>query len=191
MGRQGLACQGWLSPAVQQGHQQFRRGSELQTKQLTLKSAGDRPGWGLGARQLDFPFILFFLPLARVSSTWFPHSVVTQFLGRHPAPTPPPTPSTLPFAARQFQSEDMQTETYKSTLESSRTFALKTGGRMWRKTFLVSGSFYSADLELTGKTPRVLCKPFFKEHFLSRQSRARVTKKSNSLRCLFVILLNL
>lgn len=97
-------------------------------------------------------------------------------------------PSTLPFAARQFQSEDMQTETYKSTLESSRTFALKTGGRMWRKTFLVSGSFYSADLELTGKTPRVLCKPFFKEHFLSRQSRARVTKKSNSLRCLFVIL---
>lgn len=96
VGSQRLAWQGWLFPAVEQGHQQFRRGSRLQTKQLTLKSAGGGPGRGRGEgeegrgeRSLTSSSFLFFLPLSRVSSASIPYSV-TQFLGRHPAPIPPP-----------------------------------------------------------------------------------------------------
>lgn len=108
VGSQRLACQGWLSPAVEPRHQQFRRGSELQTKQLMLKSAGDRPGWGRGAQQLHFPFYLWpgltalgfpiLLPSSwdDILSPSHPHSFHSSFC-------------CLSALARQFHSEDMQT----------------------------------------------------------------------------------
>lgn len=180
-----------VPPAVEQGHQQFRRGSKDQPKQLMLRSAGNCPEWGTEVQKPDFPWRLFFLPLTRVSSPRFPHSIA-QF------PKKTLILSPLPFVAYLFWPGGSTAEIRKrwSTNEPHRIIWNICPQHGWKKPAqgmavflsLFSWAYFTLlTLNWQGK-PLPSFANTFSLYFLSRQGRARVTKKSNSLRYLLAIL---
>lgn len=177
VGRQGVTTPG-LGSRLQwsKGISSLKGEVSIKTQQLMLSSSGNCPESGREMEKPDFPSSRLFLPSTRVSSARFPHSVA-QFLRR-----PSPLPLCLLWLSAlvsPLRSEDTQTpkgcrasSSHPEPLHSTQAEETHTVHCSLPEFFLL-GSFYSADLKPTGKTP---CQPlqalffFFKLPLQTEQS---------------------